>query len=324
VRWDVTNRGLVSYYGFSQSILPLKLRVDKKSLDAVFQQYQKGQTGYMDTQAFFESLYGQNSRTQSKPQVSKDHPTVQQAFKDFRAAVARRGGLNGMRSLGRAFRIYDSNGDGTLSPAELKAGLQNFGLSLPATTLTMVIDAADKSRDGKIEYGEFIRTLRGGMNDKRKALVGMAFNQLDRDGSGIVDMVDMKAAYNPLSHPYVKAGRMTAQQALRDFMLQWDTVERDGKITPNEFVEYYEDLSASVDRDDYFELMIRNAWHISGGKGAAANTSNLRVLVVHTDGTQTVECILNDLGLPDKEPDTLKAALAKQGVTDILRVEIAM
>jgi hypothetical protein len=32
--------------------------------------------------------------------------------------------------------------------------------------------------------------------------------------------------------------------------------------------------------------MIRNAWHISGGEGQAANSANLRVLVTHADGTQ--------------------------------------
>jgi len=26
-------------------------------------------------------------------------------------------------------------------------------------------------------------------------------------------------------------------------------------------------LSASIDDDDYFELMVRNSWHISGGTG---------------------------------------------------------
>ncbi len=45
-------------------------------------------------------------------------------------------------------------------------------------------------------------------------------------------------------------------------------------------------LGASVDDDDYFELMIRNAWHISGGEGWCANTTCKRVLVVHSDGSQ--------------------------------------
>ena len=39
-------------------------------------------------------------------------------------------------------------------------------------------------------------------------------------------------------------------------------------------------MSASIDLDDYFELMIRNAWHIPGGEGWCANTANKRVLVI--------------------------------------------
>ena len=64
---------------------------------------------------------------------------------------------------------------------------------------------------------------------------------------------------------------------------------KDGKVTPEEFCNYYANVSASIDNDDYFELMIRNAWHISGGEGWCTNTSNRRVLVTHTDGRQTVE-----------------------------------
>lgn len=69
----------------------------------------------------------------------------------------------------------------------------------------------------------------------------------------------------------------------------FDSKEKDGKITPEEFVNYYTNVSASIDLDDYFELMIRNAWHISGGEGWCANSSNRRVLVTHKDGRQTVE-----------------------------------
>ena len=61
-----------------------------------------------------------------------------------------------------------------------------------------------------------------------------------------------------------------------------------------------------MDDDDYFELMIRNAWHISGGEGWCTNTTNRRVLVTHADGRQTVEEIKNDIGM--KADD--KAAMA--------------
>ena len=59
-------------------------------------------------------------------------------------------------------------------------------------------------------------------------------------------------------------------------------------------------MSASIDNDDYFELMIRNAWHISGGTGWTENTTNLRVLVTHGDGSQEVVEVHDDLGVDPK------------------------
>ncbi len=69
----------------------------------------------------------------------------------------------------------------------------------------------------------------------------------------------------------------------------FDGDNKDGKVTPAEFINYYSNVSSSIDNDDYFELMIRNAWHISGGEGWCANSSCRRVLVTHADGRQTVE-----------------------------------
>jgi hypothetical protein len=45
-------------------------------------------------------------------------------------------------------------------------------------------------------------------------------------------------------------------------MSQWDTQTKDGIVTFEEFVDYYGDVSASIDRDDYFALVIKNAWKL--------------------------------------------------------------
>lgn len=37
-------------------------------------------------------------------------------------------------------------------------------------------------------------------------------------------------------------------------------------ITKEEFEEYYNNVSASIDRDDYFELMMNSAWNLDGAR----------------------------------------------------------
>lgn len=113
------------------------------------------------------------------------------------------------------------------------------------------------------------------MNDRRRALVHLAFDRLDRDGNQVLEPTDVISAYDARRHPDVIAGRRTTDDVLREFLDTFDVGgEKDGKVTRNEFENYYRNVSASIDDDDYFELMIRNAWHISGGQGWCENTSN--------------------------------------------------
>lgn len=46
------------------------------------------------------------------------------------------------------------------------------------------------------------------------------------------------------------------------FMSLWDTQIPDGIITFDEFCDYYRDVSASVDTDDYFCVMMQAAWKL--------------------------------------------------------------
>ena len=48
-------------------------------------------------------------------------------------------------------------------------------------------------------------------------------------------------------------------------------------------------MSIDIGSDDHFELMVRNAWHLTGGNGHSENTSNKRVCVIWENGDQTVE-----------------------------------
>lgn len=47
-----------------------------------------------------------------------------------------------------------------------------------------------------------------------------------------------------------------------EFISMWDTQEPDGIVTFAEFKEYYEDVSANIDNDQFFKLMMTNAWKL--------------------------------------------------------------
>lgn len=41
-----------------------------------------------------------------------------------------------------------------------------------------------------------------------------------------------------------------------------DRKSRDGKVNMEEFIEYYRNVGSSIDNDEYFSLMITNAWNL--------------------------------------------------------------
>ena len=38
----------------------------------------------------------------------------------------------------------------------------------------------------------------------------------------------------------------------------------DGQVSLEEFIEYYKNISVSIDNDDYFTLMMNNSWNLRG------------------------------------------------------------
>jgi len=243
------------------------------------------------------------------------------AIGKIREILAKRaGGTTSMKSMALQFKILDKDKSGSTDRAEFEIGFDKFtrafGINITKYEFDELFKSFDLDNSGSVSYDEFIRGVRGGMNDTRINLVKAAFNVLDDSGDGIVTLEDIARKYDVSKNPLVKAGKVNANDVLKAFMTNWHLGEKSHKdgVTLEDFIEYYEWVSPSIDRDDYFELMIRNAWHISGGEGWAANTSNLRVLVTHEDDSQTVEEIKNDIGLRRDDMEGIKKRLANQGI----------
>ena len=189
----------------------------------------------------------------------------------------------------------------------------DLGLSDPE--LRVLFEHFDVDGSKSIGYEEFLQGLKDPLSERRDRLVRLAFAQIDKDGSGVVEPSEIADAYDASKHPDVIAGKKTPDEVYHEFLETFDVGGvKDGMVTVQEFLNYYTNLSVSIDNDDYFELMIRNAWHISGGEGWCANSSNRRVLVTHADGSQSVEEIQHDLGLKADDKAGMMARLKAQGV----------
>jgi len=284
----------------------------KNELRALFKRYDLDSSGELSNKEFVKALF------------SKGDTGTKLMGKIREVLSLRAGGFTTLRGMGKQFRLLDKDKSKTLDKAECARGLQMltraFKLQLDKVKCDRLFSLFDYNGDGQIDYEEFIKGLRGGMNTRRKDLVKMAFGNFEKDQWDRVTLKTIAKHYDVSMHPGVLQGKITPTEALYEFMKKWDK-DGDHTVTEDEFIEYYEWVSASIDDDDYFELMIRNAWHISGGTGWMANTSCRRVLVTHMDGSQEIVEVKNDLGL-GSDPEKIKMALMRQGVSSIKTIKL--
>lgn len=96
-----------------------------------------------------------------------------------------------------------------MSRAEFEGACRDFKIGINSEDIAVLFNAFDVNRDGTVQYDEFVRTIRGDLTGYRRKLVYQAFTKLDKDGSGIVDIDDIRGIYNAKKHPAVVEGRKT-------------------------------------------------------------------------------------------------------------------
>lgn len=100
------------------------------------------------------------------------------------------------------------------------------------------------------------------MNESRLSWIKQAYDKLDVNKDGLVKLDDIAKLYDVSQHPDVVSKKLTEKEAYLDFMKLWDTQVADGIVTFEEFCEYFKDVSASIDTDEYFAAMMKSAWKL--------------------------------------------------------------
>ena len=134
----------------------------------------------------------------------------------------RQRGARGIIGLKRVFKIIDDDGSGTLDRNEFQKALKDYRVQVTQEEGELLYQCFDTNRDGTISYDEFLRGVVGEMTQNRVQLVRRAFDKLDKNGNGIIELDDLKGVYNGKHHPDVKLGKKTEEEVLIEFL---DTFE---------------------------------------------------------------------------------------------------
>lgn len=199
--------------------------------------------------------------------VVTDLPKYQNIILErFRNKLVGRG-AKGVVGLERQFRIFDLDGSGDLSRDEFKRAITDFKLDMDERDLDNLFKMFDKNMDGKISYNEFMTMLVGAMSEFRLNLVNNAFNRIDINRDGVIDLEELKHLYTAKNHPDVKCGKRTEDEVLSEFMNTFDMHHsnlgaKEPRVTKEEFVAYYTNLSAAIENDAFFDMMITRAWKL--------------------------------------------------------------
>ena len=289
--FDLKNTGLCTKEVFTRTMLKIGITgLTEDEISQLFSQFNPNNEGLLDYKEFVSNLYSNKSiisKKQSQGIQQQEQPDerkiqgnlnkkeflsqdpVEQILDKIRKKLAARG-IEGVCAIARNFRIVDDNNTQTIDFNEFKKCCKEFQFDLNDNEIQMAFVSFDRDNTGEIDYDEFLRTIRGEMNDFRKNLVNDVFNKLDINGNGEISFDEIQSKYNAKNHPDVLSGKKTEEEVLKEFMNTFqDTynylcgTETDNIITLEEFMEYYENVSMTIDNDEYFELMLNNGWGLN-------------------------------------------------------------
>jgi calcium-dependent protein kinase len=128
------------------------------------------------------------------------------------------------------FMALDENGDGLLTPAELKEGLAKAGLSEIPADLQEILKDVDSDGSGVIDYTEFLAATLDKKVWNNEQVLWSAFRTFDTDGDGKITKDELKAVLGSGEVDEVAA------KSMQEIMDEVDK-NKDGEISFEEFSE---------------------------------------------------------------------------------------
>ena len=288
--FDLDNTGLSDTDTFLKTVKKIGITsFDDDEIIEIFSSFDTNKQGVIDYREFVSELFSNKSlskKQKSSPIEKQEIPAKNEIVVEneeknilklnnpeeilnLMKDVLNERGVQGICSIARNFRIIDENNSQTIDFDEFKQVCNMYNFDLDDKQLKMVFGNFDSENIGEIDYDEFIRTLRGEMNEFRQNLVQNVFDKLDIKKSGEISFKELNNKYNAKNHPDVISGKISEEEALKEFIDTFQETynylcgtETNNIVTIEEFLEYYENVSMTIDEDDYFEYLLNNVWNL--------------------------------------------------------------
>ena len=170
---------------------------------------------------------------------------------------------------------YDRKGDKEISFPDLFEIFNNLNLHISEKDAKLLF--SDFSENSKMNYAKFLTALvDNSLNERRENIVKEAFNRLDTENCGIVNLSDVKLVFNSKNCPLVKEGDATEEEFYNNFMETFQTHHnlvrspKIKKVNYDEFLNYYKYFSLTIQDDYLFEETLISCWKLSKSKQAHA------------------------------------------------------
>jgi len=179
-------------------------------------------------------------------------------------------GMTNVATLRKIFRMEDWTGDGCLNRDEFEHAMHKCGIFLTASEISTVMRCWDRTGDGRIDYEEWLNSLRGSLNHRRDRMVDLVYEALKERAlpcnGGKVTFKFVQSEFRVKCHPRVSTGLMEEEECLRQLVdglqeCMGKNAVSDPVVSVEAFKEFYGNLSGGMPSDDYFVYMLEQVWN---------------------------------------------------------------
>jgi hypothetical protein len=156
----------------------------------------------------------------------------------------------------------DTDGNRLLDKQEFYWGLKNLGCTISKKEAGLLLEYLDTSKDGYVNYNEFLIGVRGSPNATRQEVIDRAFNKFDIFGENAVYAKELQQVFTCPKHPKVLSGDVTSHDVFVEFLATFGEKGGNGRISRDHWNDHYAAVSAQIENDSHFVSLMVTTWRL--------------------------------------------------------------